>query len=70
MHVGARRGAAAPAPHACSCIKELGAKAGVAINPATPVTALEEIAGDLDYVLVMSVNPGLRRPDLHPAQRV
>ncbi|MEP6916800.1 MAG: ribulose-phosphate 3-epimerase, partial [Acidobacteriota bacterium] len=39
-------------------IKSLGARAGVAINPATPVGALEEIAGDLDHVLVMSVNPG------------
>jgi ribulose-phosphate 3-epimerase len=39
-------------------IKELGAKAGVAINPSTPVSALEEIAGDVDHVLVMSVNPG------------
>jgi ribulose-phosphate 3-epimerase len=39
-------------------IKKLGAQAGVAINPSTPVGALEEIAGDLDYVLVMSVNPG------------
>jgi len=39
-------------------IKSLGAKAGVAINPATPVGALEEIAGDVDHVLVMSVNPG------------
>jgi ribulose-phosphate 3-epimerase len=39
-------------------IKELGAKAGVAINPSTPVAMLEEIAADLDHVLVMSVNPG------------
>jgi ribulose-phosphate 3-epimerase len=39
-------------------IKSLGAKAGVALNPATPVCALEEIAGDVDYVLVMTVNPG------------
>ena len=39
-------------------IKSLGAKAGVALNPATPVGALEEIAGDVDYVLVMTVNPG------------
>jgi ribulose-phosphate 3-epimerase len=39
-------------------IKQLGAKAGVAINPATPVGVLEEIAGDVDQVLVMSVNPG------------
>jgi ribulose-phosphate 3-epimerase len=39
-------------------IRELGAKAGVALNPSTPVGALEEIAGDVDHVLVMSVNPG------------
>jgi ribulose-phosphate 3-epimerase len=39
-------------------IKATGARAGVAINPATPVSSLEEIAGDLDHVLVMSVNPG------------
>jgi ribulose-phosphate 3-epimerase len=39
-------------------IKKAGARAGVAINPSTPVSALEEVAGDLDYVLVMSVNPG------------
>ncbi len=39
-------------------IKALGAMAGVAINPATPVHALEEIAGDVDFILVMSVNPG------------
>jgi ribulose-phosphate 3-epimerase len=39
-------------------IKELGAKAGVALNPSTPVISLEEIAGDVDHVLVMSVNPG------------
>jgi ribulose-phosphate 3-epimerase len=39
-------------------IKSFGVKAGVALNPATPVVMLEEIAGDLDYVLVMTVNPG------------
>ena len=39
-------------------IKSRGAEAGVALNPATPVTALEQIAGDVDYVLVMTVNPG------------
>jgi ribulose-phosphate 3-epimerase len=39
-------------------IKRLGAKAGVAFNPATPVDALKEIAADLDHVLLMSVNPG------------
>jgi ribulose-phosphate 3-epimerase len=39
-------------------IQALGVKAGVAINPATPLVALEEIAADVDHVLVMSVNPG------------
>jgi ribulose-phosphate 3-epimerase len=39
-------------------IKALGVKAGVVINPGTPVSALSEIAGDVDFVLVMSVNPG------------
>jgi ribulose-phosphate 3-epimerase len=39
-------------------IKGLGVKAGVVLNPSTPVVALEEIAGDVDFVLVMSVNPG------------
>lgn len=39
-------------------IHQLGIKAGVAINPATPVVTLEDILGDLDLVLVMTVNPG------------
>jgi ribulose-phosphate 3-epimerase len=39
-------------------IKALGAKAGVVLNPATPVGAIQDIAADVDYVLVMSVNPG------------
>jgi ribulose-phosphate 3-epimerase len=39
-------------------IRKLGKKAGAVINPSTPVGALEAIAADLDYVLVMSVNPG------------
>jgi ribulose-phosphate 3-epimerase len=39
-------------------IKALGVKAGVVLNPATPVVAIEEIAADVDFVLVMSVNPG------------
>ena len=39
-------------------IKKLGAKAGVVLNPSTPVSAIEEIAADVDFVLVMSVNPG------------
>ena len=39
-------------------IKQLGVKAGVVLNPATPVVAIKEIAADVDFVLVMSVNPG------------
>jgi ribulose-phosphate 3-epimerase len=39
-------------------IKRLGAQAGVVLNPSTPVSALDEVAGDVDFVLVMSVNPG------------
>ena len=39
-------------------IKELGCRAGVALNPHTPVALLEDIVADLDQVLIMSVNPG------------
>ena len=39
-------------------IRDLGIKAGAVLNPATPVSALEWILEDLDYVLIMSVNPG------------
>lgn len=39
-------------------IKSLGMKAGVALNPHTPVQLLEDIIGDIDLVLIMSVNPG------------
>jgi ribulose-phosphate 3-epimerase len=38
--------------------KDLGVKAGVAVNPATPVLGLVDILLDLDLVLIMSVNPG------------
>lgn len=39
-------------------IKSLGKKAGVALNPATPVESVQHVLGDIDLVLVMSVNPG------------
>ncbi|MBE5967414.1 MAG: ribulose-phosphate 3-epimerase [Lachnospiraceae bacterium] len=39
-------------------IKELGCKAGVALNPATPLSVLDYVLEDLDMVLLMSVNPG------------
>ncbi|HWR44792.1 ribulose-phosphate 3-epimerase [Sporomusa sp.] len=39
-------------------IKEQGKKAGVSLNPSTPLTVVEEVLGDVDMVLIMSVNPG------------
>jgi ribulose-phosphate 3-epimerase len=48
-------------PHldrALAMIREHGCQPGAVINPATPVSALSEVLGNLDYVLVMSVNPG------------
>lgn len=39
-------------------IKDLGCKVGVALNPGTPVASLADVIGDLDMVLIMSVNPG------------
>jgi ribulose-phosphate 3-epimerase len=47
-------------------IKELGRRAGVAINPATPVGVLEEIIEYADLVLVMTVNPGFGGQDFIP----
>jgi ribulose-phosphate 3-epimerase len=41
-----------------TAIKGMGLKAGAVLNPSTPVVTLEEVAGDVDFVLVMSVNPG------------
>lgn len=39
-------------------IKQCGMKAGVSLNPSTPVSTLQDIAEDLDLILIMSVNPG------------
>jgi len=39
-------------------IRGLGRKAGAALNPATPIETLKEVLGELDFILVMSVNPG------------
>lgn len=63
----ARAGADLLTVHAEACphlqgtlarIRELGARAGVALNPSTPPSVLEYVLDDLDLVLVMSVNPG------------
>jgi ribulose-phosphate 3-epimerase len=48
-------------------IKQLGCRAGVAINPATPVGVLEEILEELDLLLVMTVNPGFGGQDFIPS---
>ncbi|HPB03106.1 MAG TPA: ribulose-phosphate 3-epimerase, partial [Bacteroidales bacterium] len=48
-------------------IKELGAKAGVVLNPHTSVDVLKDIIADLDYVLLMSVNPGYGGQKFIPA---
>lgn len=48
-------------------IKAEGKKAGVALNPATPVSALEHVIDDIDLLLVMSVNPGFGGQSFIPA---
>ncbi len=48
-------------------VKSLGKKVGVALNPATPVEAVEPVLGELDLVLVMSVNPGFGGQAFIPA---
>jgi len=48
-------------------LRERGVSPGVALNPATPIGALEEILPELDYVLVMTVNPGFSYQKLLPA---
>jgi ribulose-phosphate 3-epimerase len=48
-------------------IRELGARAGVVLNPATPLGALDGILEDADFVLVMSVNPGFGGQAFLPA---
>ncbi len=46
-------------PHrTVQAIKAAGCKAGISLNPATPIAALEELIDDIDLILVMSVNPG------------
>jgi ribulose-phosphate 3-epimerase len=47
-------------------IKQLGARAGAVLNPSTPAVALEDVAGIVDFVLVMSVNPGFGGQEFTP----
>jgi ribulose-phosphate 3-epimerase len=48
-------------------IRELGCKAGAAVNPGTPLEAVHEVVADLDVLLVMTVNPGFGGQEFIPA---
>ncbi len=50
-------------------IRELGRKAGVVLNPGTPIACLSEVIGEVDYILLMSVNPGWGGQTFIPATR-
>jgi len=50
-------------------IKEAGRKAGLALNPATPLTLLNEVLEELDFIVVMTVNPGWGGQKFIPATR-
>jgi len=50
-----------------SRIREIGARAGVALNPSTPLSALDFILDRVDYVLLMTVNPGFAGQKITPA---
>ena len=54
--------------HTLQEIKRLGKKAGAALNPATPVAAIDHVLAELDLVLVMSVNPGFGGQGFIPSQ--
>lgn len=51
---------------ALSAIRQAGKKAGIALNPGTPVSGLDELLGEVDLVLVMTVNPGFGGQGLIP----
>ncbi len=52
---------------ALSMIRDTGARAGVALNPATPLCTIEHVLDDVDLVLIMTVNPGYAGQKLVPA---
>ena len=59
---------AVPQLHRCLAeIRRLGVRAGVALNPATPIAAVEEVLADVDLLLVMTVDPGYSGQLLIPA---
>ena len=52
--------------HQLTRIRELGCRAGVAINPSTPLSAVSEVIADIDLLLVMTVNPGFGGQEFLP----
>ena len=52
---------------ALNAIRQMGCKAGIALNPATPLCVLEDILDDVDMILIMTVNPGFAGQKLVPA---
>lgn len=48
-------------------IRGAGLKAGVSLNPATPIAALQEVTGDIDFALMMTVNPGFSGQEFIPS---
>lgn len=60
---------AGPHPHrTVQLIKSEGAKAGLALSPGTPIAAVEPLLGDVDLILVMTVNPGFGGQSFIPSQ--
>lgn len=52
---------------ALGMLKDMGVKAGLALNPGTPLTVLEDLLSDLDVIVIMTVNPGFAGQKLIPA---
>ncbi len=52
---------------ALEMLKDMGVKAGISLNPGTPLTVLEDLFPDLDVILIMTVNPGFAGQKLIPA---
>ncbi|HEY8476719.1 MAG TPA: ribulose-phosphate 3-epimerase [Chloroflexota bacterium] len=52
--------------HTVAAVRDLGVRAGVAVCPATPLAAVEEVVGEIDLLLIMTVNPGFGGQTLIP----
>ena len=65
VHAEARR----PLQRTLTLIKDAGKKVGLALNPATPIESIYYVLDDLDYILIMSVNPGFAGQDFIPSAK-